>query len=84
MQEFFRSIALCHTVQISEKTVTSIYKSSENVNLDMPEYQASSPDEKALIEACFKFGYQFIDDENEEIQLKIVGKDDYDAEVSTF
>lgn len=78
MQEFFRTIALCHTVQVAEKkkSSTSVFTDSDNEYVDMPEYQASSPDEKALLEASYKFGFQFISEEAEELELRILNDAD--------
>ena len=39
---FLTALALCHTVQVTEATADD----------PLPSYQASSPDEKALVEAC--------------------------------
>ena len=39
---FLTALALCHTVQVTEATADDL----------LPSYQASSPDEKALVEAC--------------------------------
>lgn len=62
LEEFFVSLALCHTVQVSVPTTS---KREDTVSLQPgyvnntfhPDYfdyvyQASSPDEKALVEAC--------------------------------
>ncbi|XP_037075054.1 probable phospholipid-transporting ATPase IF isoform X2 [Pollicipes pollicipes] len=46
---FLTALALCHTVQVAEG-------SSDD---PLPSYQASSPDEKALVEACSRFGVVF-------------------------
>ena len=62
LEEFFVSLALCHTVQVSIPTsnkreqVVSLHPGYVN-NTFNPDhfdytYQASSPDEKALVEAC--------------------------------
>lgn len=62
LEEFFVGLALCHTVQVSiptsskrEEVVSSLPGYVNNTFL--PDhfdytYQASSPDEKALVEAC--------------------------------
>ncbi|KAF0294687.1 Phospholipid-transporting ATPase 11C [Amphibalanus amphitrite] len=46
---FLTALALCHTVQVTEATADDL----------LPRYQASSPDEKALVEACSRFGVVF-------------------------
>lgn len=77
MKEFFRTIALCHTVQVStQKSNGNVFTDCDNGISEMPEYQASSPDEKALLEASYKFGFQFINEEAEELELRILNEDD--------
>ncbi|XP_020009009.2 phospholipid-transporting ATPase IK-like [Castor canadensis] len=48
VQEFWRVLAICHTVMVQEKD--SEY---------LPSYQAASPDEEALVTAARNFGYVF-------------------------
>uniref|UniRef100_A0A6I8P734 Phospholipid-transporting ATPase n=1 Tax=Ornithorhynchus anatinus TaxID=9258 RepID=A0A6I8P734_ORNAN len=47
MREFWRLLALCHTVMVEEKDSQLIY-------------QAASPDEEALVTAARNFGYVFL------------------------
>lgn len=35
------------------------------------DYQASSPDEKALVEACAKLGFIFTGDDNDNVTVKV-------------
>ena len=65
MEEFFIDLALCHTVQVSvpssgkQEQKANIKPSyvNDNFNPDPFDYvyQASSPDEKALVEACRRY-----------------------------
>lgn len=58
MVPFFEVLSLCHTVQIEQKTPAngnmSLYDVVDGVG-EVYEYNASSPDEKALVEACRKY-----------------------------
>ena len=62
VRKFFEVLALCHTVQVAPKTPT---KSTKNVKIDTNDpndlvYNASSPDEKAIVEACRQYGVSFL------------------------
>ncbi|KAM4871823.1 phospholipid-transporting ATPase IK-like [Thomomys bottae] len=46
VQEFWRLLAICHTVMVQEEN-------------DQPLYQAASPDEEALVKTARNFGYVF-------------------------
>uniref|UniRef100_A0A8C9J9W0 P-type phospholipid transporter n=1 Tax=Panthera tigris altaica TaxID=74533 RepID=A0A8C9J9W0_PANTA len=50
VREFWRLLAICHTVMVQEKDRES----------DQPVYQAASPDEEALVTAARNFGYVFV------------------------
>ncbi|XP_065365447.1 phospholipid-transporting ATPase IF-like [Calliphora vicina] len=64
--EFFKALALCHTVQVVQTP------NAENTSLDScPQYQASSPDEKSLLEACAHLGLHYLSDDNDVLNLKI-------------
>lgn len=60
MEQFLVTLALCHTVTITGNRNRSSFSSSlddiDSITCSMEdnsfEYQASSPDEKALAEAC--------------------------------
>ena len=60
VQKFLEILALCHTVQVAPKRVT---KSTRNLKVSLRDpgelaYNASSPDEKAIVEACrYKLAY---------------------------
>lgn len=58
--DFFRSMAICHTVQVD--TIKS-----------PPEYQAQSPDEKALVEAARDTGFEFMSDISEVVKVRVGG-----------
>lgn len=53
LEQFLISMALCHTVQTLEEL------SGNDTPLDnkAPQYQASSPDEKALVEAAARYAF---------------------------
>ena len=65
MQEefFFVALALCHTVHVTNdrKSERTQEIDGGNINLSFEadqvcrDYQASSPDEKALVEACRRY-----------------------------
>jgi phospholipid-translocating ATPase len=50
MMELFTVLALCHTVRV-DKEVEAAHPSYDG-NAHAHKYQSSSPDEKALVEAC--------------------------------
>ncbi|XP_020907982.1 probable phospholipid-transporting ATPase IF isoform X2 [Exaiptasia diaphana] len=63
--DFYIALSLCHTVQASlEKDTSSFYKYH---------YQASSPDEKALVEAAVRFGVVFQGKSGDDMELDILG-----------
>jgi magnesium-transporting ATPase (P-type) len=55
--ELFTTLALCHTVRVDKKSELSeaFNASSGKGKKHKLEYQSSSPDEKALVEACQRF-----------------------------
>ncbi|XP_077332109.1 phospholipid-transporting ATPase IK-like isoform X1 [Lithobates pipiens] len=60
-QEFFRAIALCHTVML------------DNSKEDNLIYKAASPDEEALVTAARNFGYVFLARTQESITISEMG-----------
>ena len=76
--EFLTALSVCHTVQVaSQNTVSGSKSKVSKTGCDNPgyecddnyehlEYNAASPDEKALIEACASFGIKFIGEEETE------------------
>ena len=62
IKKFLQVLALCHTVQVAPKKTS---KSTKNLkkSLKRPDeivYNASSPDEKAIVEACRNYGVTFL------------------------
>ncbi|XP_027044475.1 probable phospholipid-transporting ATPase IF [Pocillopora damicornis] len=63
VMQFFLALSLCHTVQASKETnQDSIYDYR---------YQASSPDEKALVEAAVRFGVTYRGKIGDDIEVKV-------------
>ncbi|XP_056146769.1 probable phospholipid-transporting ATPase IM [Lampris incognitus] len=62
VQDFFRLLALCHTVMPEEKKEGELY------------YQAQSPDEGALVTAARNFGFVFRSRTPETIEVMEMGK----------
>ncbi|KAI8514226.1 putative phospholipid-transporting ATPase IF, partial [Branchiostoma belcheri] len=65
VEEFLVAIALCHTVHVhsNNSSANSTPVKANGVSMDSAasfEYQASSPDEKALVEAADRFGITFL------------------------
>ncbi|KAK2497659.1 hypothetical protein MC885_019972 [Smutsia gigantea] len=73
---FFKAVSLCHTVQISNVQTDGIGEGPWQSNLapSQLEYYASSPDEKALVEAAARIGIVFIGSSEETMEVKILGK----------
>jgi len=81
---FLRILSLCHTVVVEKdyglSASTSVSASVANVPLDMPtepisiEYQAESPDEKALVEAAKELGYELEGRNSQMIRIKVFGE----------
>ena len=69
---FFVSMAVCHTV-IPERL--------EGGQTGEVEYNASSPDEKALVEGAAHFGFQFIERHPNTVEVKIEGQNIEEFEV---
>ena len=72
--EFLTALSVCHTVQVASKENVSGVAGYDNKGYvpdddnEVLEYNASSPDEKALVEACAMFGMKFLgEDENGQI-----------------
>ncbi|XP_020925529.1 probable phospholipid-transporting ATPase IF isoform X6 [Sus scrofa] len=73
---FFKAVSLCHTVQISSVQTDGIGDGpwQSNFASSQLEYYASSPDEKALVEAAARFGIVFIGNSEETMEVKTLGK----------
>ena len=55
VRKFLEVLALCHTVQATKKITAN--KSKNPLDLI---YNAASPDEKAIVEACRNYGVAFL------------------------
>lgn len=76
--EFFKALALSHTVQVAQSCCSNTVNKSY-------QYQASSPDEKALLEACAQLGLYYLNDENEDvIKLEITSSNKESSEFMKF
>uniref|UniRef100_A0A3Q1MDW8 Phospholipid-transporting ATPase n=2 Tax=Bos TaxID=9903 RepID=A0A3Q1MDW8_BOVIN len=73
---FFKAVSLCHTVQISSVQTDSIGDGPWQSSFAPAqlEYYASSPDEKALVEAAARFGIVFVGNSGEIMEVKTLGK----------
>ncbi|XP_073434864.1 phospholipid-transporting ATPase IF isoform X2 [Dendrobates tinctorius] len=73
---FFKAVSLCHTVQISHDQPDGcgdVLRFSNGISSQL-EYYASSPDEKALVEASRRMGVAFFGNNGETMEIKILGK----------
>lgn len=75
--EFFKALALCHTVQVAQSSCST----TANITY---QYQASSPDEKALLEACAKLGLHYQNDNEEVMKLEIFSTNKEHSEILEF
>ncbi|XP_043087908.1 phospholipid-transporting ATPase IF isoform X5 [Puntigrus tetrazona] len=73
---FLKAVSLCHTVQISYDQTDGPGDPFSHANGFSPqmEYYASSPDEKALVEATKRMGVTFIGSHGENMEIKTFGK----------
>ncbi|GAA49299.1 probable phospholipid-transporting ATPase IF [Clonorchis sinensis] len=62
LEEFLTTSALCHTLDVANSEIAGEYKSGRNeISLrQIPIYEASSPDEKALVEGAAQNGVVFV------------------------
>lgn len=58
VRKFLEVLALCHTVQAVQMDIPEDVKSTRNPHHLV--YHASSPDEKAIVEACRNYGVTFL------------------------
>ncbi|KAJ8409446.1 hypothetical protein AAFF_G00228470 [Aldrovandia affinis] len=65
---FLKAVALCHTVQISYDQVDG--QKDANGASPLTEYYASSPDEKALVEAMKRMGVVFMGSNGENVEIQ--------------
>ncbi|CAL8256603.1 unnamed protein product [Merluccius merluccius] len=79
---FLKAVSLCHTVQISYDQPDSVggggagdpFSHTNGFSANYMEYYASSPDEKALVEATKRMGVAFTGSNGETMEIKTFGK----------
>ncbi|EMP25194.1 Putative phospholipid-transporting ATPase IF [Chelonia mydas] len=73
---FLKAVCLCHTVHISADQTDGIGDGRWRANgiVSQLEYYASSPDEKALVEAASRVGVVFTGTNGEGMEVKSLGK----------
>ncbi|XP_062868960.1 phospholipid-transporting ATPase IF [Trichomycterus rosablanca] len=73
---FLKAVSLCHTVQISYDQADGFGDPFSHANgfTSHMEYYASSPDEKALVEATKRMGVTFMGSKGETMEIKTLGK----------
>ncbi|XP_030072461.1 LOW QUALITY PROTEIN: phospholipid-transporting ATPase IF [Microcaecilia unicolor] len=73
---FLKAVSLCHTVQISNDQPDGLRDGFLHANgiSSHLEYYASSPDEKALVEASRRMGVKFNGTDGECMEIKVLGK----------
>ncbi|XP_060664738.1 phospholipid-transporting ATPase IF isoform X1 [Drosophila nasuta] len=85
VRDFFEALALCHTVDILEPNVEGTdEKQSEHDSLITSDiisrYQASSPDEKAILEGCARLGLIFKSIDNNTLHLNLLKQGSSDVQ----
>uniref|UniRef100_A0A8C6P075 Phospholipid-transporting ATPase n=1 Tax=Nothobranchius furzeri TaxID=105023 RepID=A0A8C6P075_NOTFU len=76
---FLQAVSLCHTVQISYDQADCLvggdpFSHANGFSSSSMEYYASSPDEKALVEAAKRIGVAFTGRNGETMEIKTFGK----------
>ncbi|XP_035996732.1 probable phospholipid-transporting ATPase IF isoform X2 [Fundulus heteroclitus] len=76
---FLKAVSLCHTVQISYDQPDSLlggdpFSHANGFSSNHMEYYASSPDEKALVEATKRIGVAFTGCSGDTMEIKTFGK----------
>ncbi|XP_029104858.1 probable phospholipid-transporting ATPase IF isoform X3 [Scleropages formosus] len=73
---FLKAVSLCHTVQINYDQTDGPRDTFLQANgvSDPVEYYASSPDEKALVEATRRMGVTFVGNNGENMEIKTFGR----------
>ncbi|CAL4245653.1 unnamed protein product, partial [Meganyctiphanes norvegica] len=77
-ETFLLCLSLCHNVQVNLQKSSSSTRNNPGIDTDQAEvnsavYQASSPDEKALVEAAARFGVVLKAQEGNRISLDVFG-----------
>ncbi|XP_048361178.1 phospholipid-transporting ATPase IF isoform X3 [Sphaerodactylus townsendi] len=73
---FLKAVSLCHTVQINNDQADGICDNpwhTDSISSQL-EYYASSPDEKALVEAACRIGVVFTGTDGESMEIKSLGR----------
>ncbi|KAG7160851.1 phospholipid-transporting ATPase IF-like 2, partial [Homarus americanus] len=77
LDTFLETLALCHTVQVTptSRSTTEAITTPQGIQLSdfRLQYQAASPDEKALVEACARYGVVFEGQVKDELRLSVRG-----------
>ncbi|XP_023620450.1 phospholipid-transporting ATPase IK, partial [Myotis lucifugus] len=73
VREFWRLLALCHTVMVQEEDGDPLPRSPPPP--DQLSYQAASPDEEALVTAARNFGYVFVARTQDSITVTELGEE---------
>ncbi|XP_071950610.1 phospholipid-transporting ATPase IF-like isoform X5 [Antedon mediterranea] len=68
LHEFLLCMGLCHTVHVHKDSENGMDSIDSKAPLD---YQASSPDEKALVEAAASYGVKFLGGTSEYIEVQV-------------
>ncbi|CAB1452996.1 unnamed protein product [Pleuronectes platessa] len=75
---FIQAVSLCHTVHISydqpDCLIGDPFSHSNGFSSNHMEYYASSPDEKALVEAAKRIGVAFSGSSGDSLEIKTFGK----------
>lgn len=73
MEHFLLALALCHSVQVGTGRVHT-NNNTDTYPIASLDYQASSPDEKALVEASARCGVVFLGEEGECVSVMVKGR----------
>lgn len=74
LEWLFTVLALCHTVHIDRLRSPTQSENDRSVDGQDYDYQSSSPDEKALVEASAKFGVVYHGEKDDQMELTICGQ----------
>ncbi|XP_071540026.1 phospholipid-transporting ATPase IF-like [Panulirus ornatus] len=75
LETFLETLALCHTVQVTLNSSAEVEDPMNKTGIKLSkEYQAASPDEKALVEACARFGVVFDGQLGDKLHLTVRGQ----------
>jgi len=75
VEQFLVALALCHTVRIGKNRTDNDTNEESEIQNDSFDYQGSSPDEKALVEACCRFGVVYCEAKHDSYTLNIAGQE---------